>query len=35
VHNRDDPIVEIAAPEDSVPENLGRQIGYDENEGGS
>jgi alkylhydroperoxidase family enzyme len=27
--NRDDPIVEIAAPEDYVPENLGRQIGYD------
>jgi alkylhydroperoxidase family enzyme len=24
---RDDPIVEIAAPEDYVPENLGRQIG--------
>jgi alkylhydroperoxidase family enzyme len=26
---RDDPIVEIAAPADYVPENLGRQIGYD------
>jgi alkylhydroperoxidase family enzyme len=26
---RDDPIEEIAAPEDYVPENLGRQIGYD------
>ena len=26
--NRDDPIVEIAAPEDYVPENLGRQIAY-------
>ena len=26
---RDDPIVEIAAPDDYVPENLGRQIGYD------
>jgi alkylhydroperoxidase family enzyme len=28
---RPDPIVEIAAPEDYVPENLGRQIGYDTN----
>jgi alkylhydroperoxidase family enzyme len=27
--DRDDPIVEVAAPEDYVPENLGRQIGYD------
>ncbi len=27
---RDDPIVEIAAPEDYVPENLGRQIGISE-----
>lgn len=26
--NRDDPIVEIAAPEGYTPENLGRQIGY-------
>jgi alkylhydroperoxidase family enzyme len=26
--NRDDPIVEIAAPEDYVAENLGRQIAY-------
>ena len=26
--NRADPIVEIAAPEDYVPENLGRQIAY-------
>src|SRR4051812_43928662 len=26
---RDDPIVEIAAPDDYVPENLGRQIGHD------
>ncbi len=25
---RDDPIVEIAAPDDYRPENLGRQIGY-------
>ena len=33
--NRDDPIVEIAAPQDYVPENLGRQIAYDQNEGGS
>jgi len=30
--NRDDPIVEIAAPEDYVPENLGRQIAYDQTE---
>ncbi|HEX2851021.1 MAG TPA: carboxymuconolactone decarboxylase family protein [Acidimicrobiales bacterium] len=27
--DRPDPIVEIAAPTDYVPENLGRQIGYD------
>lgn len=27
---RDDPIVEIAAPAGYAPENLGRQIGYDE-----
>jgi alkylhydroperoxidase family enzyme len=26
--NRDDPIVEIAAPEDYVPANLGREIAY-------
>ncbi len=26
--NRDDPIVEIAAPDDYKPENLGRQIAY-------
>jgi len=26
--DRDDPIVEVAAPDDYVPENLGRQIGY-------
>ena len=26
--NRDDPIVEVAAPDDYTPENLGRQIGY-------
>ena len=26
--DRDDPIVEIAAPEDYAPENLGQQIGY-------
>ena len=26
--DRDDPIIEIAAPEDYVPENLGRQIAY-------
>jgi alkylhydroperoxidase family enzyme len=26
---RDDPVVEIAAPDDYRPENLGRQIGYD------
>jgi len=32
--NRDDPIVEIAAPEDYVPENLGRQIAYDQTEDG-
>jgi hypothetical protein len=25
--DRDDPIVEVAAPDDYVPENLGRQIG--------
>ncbi len=31
--NRPDPIVEIAAPEDYVPENLGRQIAYDTGEG--
>ncbi|HWE57762.1 MAG TPA: carboxymuconolactone decarboxylase family protein [Acidimicrobiales bacterium] len=30
--NRTDPIVEIAAPEDYQPENLGRQIGYDTEE---
>ena len=30
--NRDDPIVEIAAPQDYVPENLGRQIAYDQKE---
>lgn len=27
--NRDDPIVEVAAPADYKPENLGRQIAYD------
>ena len=27
--DRDDPIVEIAAPDDYKPANLGRQIGYD------
>jgi alkylhydroperoxidase family enzyme len=27
--DRDDPVVEIAAPDDYVPANLGRQIGYD------
>jgi alkylhydroperoxidase family enzyme len=27
---RDDPIVEIAAPEDYAPENLGRRIGYED-----
>jgi alkylhydroperoxidase family enzyme len=27
--DRPDPIVEVAAPADYVPENLGRQIGYD------
>jgi len=32
--NRDDPTVEIAAPADYRPENLGRQIAYDQNEGG-
>jgi len=26
--DRDDPIVEVAAPDDYAPENLGRQIGY-------
>jgi len=26
--DRDDPIVEVAAPEDYAPENLGQQIGY-------
>jgi alkylhydroperoxidase family enzyme len=26
--NRDDPVVEVAAPDDYTPENLGRQIGY-------
>ncbi len=26
--DRDDPIVEVAAPEEYTPENLGRQIGY-------
>ena len=33
--DREDPIVEIAAPEDYSPENLGRQIGYsmDEQQG--
>ena len=29
---RNDPVVEIAAPENYVPENLGRQIGYDTSE---
>jgi len=29
---RNDPVVEIAAPADYVPENLGRQIGYDTSE---
>ncbi|MBV8690022.1 MAG: carboxymuconolactone decarboxylase family protein [Actinobacteria bacterium] len=33
--NREDPIVEIAAPDDYVPENLGRQIGYDQKEADS
>ena len=33
--NREDPIVEIAAPEDYVPENLGRQIAYDQKEADS
>ncbi|MBV8960371.1 MAG: carboxymuconolactone decarboxylase family protein [Actinobacteria bacterium] len=33
--NCEDPIVEIAAPEDYVPENLGRQIGYDQKEADS
>ena len=28
--NRADPIVEIAAPDDYAPENLGRQIAYDD-----
>ena len=28
--DRDDPIVEIAAPEDYVPANLGREISYDD-----
>ena len=27
--DRPDPIVEVAAPDDDVPENLGRQIAYD------
>jgi hypothetical protein len=27
--DRPDPIVEVAAPDDYVPENLGRQIAYD------
>jgi hypothetical protein len=27
---RADPVIEIAAPADYTPENLGRQIGYDE-----
>ena len=31
--DRADPIVEIAAPDDYVPANLGRQIGYDTDEG--
>jgi alkylhydroperoxidase family enzyme len=31
---REDPIVEIAAPDDYVPENLGRQIAYDTDDGG-
>jgi len=26
--DRDDPVVEVAAPDDYTPENLGRQIGY-------
>ncbi|MET1000425.1 MAG: carboxymuconolactone decarboxylase family protein, partial [Acidimicrobiia bacterium] len=30
--NRADPIVEIAAPADYAPENLGRQIAYDGDE---
>jgi alkylhydroperoxidase family enzyme len=30
--NREDPIVEIAAPDDYVPANLGRQIAYDTDE---
>jgi alkylhydroperoxidase family enzyme len=30
---RPDPIVEIAAPADYVPENLGRQIAYDNDDG--
>jgi alkylhydroperoxidase family enzyme len=30
--DRPDPIVEIAAPDDYVPENLGRQISYDQAE---
>jgi alkylhydroperoxidase family enzyme len=33
--NRTDPIVEIAAPEDYKPVNLGRQIGYDTDEADS
>jgi len=31
--DRDDPIVEVAAPDDYRPANLGRQIGYDLDEG--
>ena len=30
--DRDDPIVEVAAPADYKPANLGRQIGYDTEE---
>ena len=33
--DRADPIVEIAAPADYAPENLGRQIAYDDNDGAS
>ncbi len=33
--NRDDPIVEIAAPADYEAENLGRQIAYDMDEDGN
>jgi hypothetical protein len=28
--DRDDPVTEIAAPEGYTPDNLGRQIGYDD-----